>query len=77
MGKTMVCSRCKNDIEATDSEGNRICPICCGTEFEEAEYQIPTCTYCGCEFTEEGGFEKPPFYNAESNTFYCGCRGWD
>ena len=75
--KIQVCVVCHNAIEAVDGDGKKVCPICSSYEFEEAEATSPTCTYCGKRWSEDSGFKKPPFYNSQTNTFYCGCRGWD
>lgn len=73
---------------ATDSKGKPACISCTGIRPdasipEEIEISIvgAKCTDCGFKATEEY-LEKwnsgiPPFYNAKSNSFYCGCRGWN
>jgi hypothetical protein len=72
-----VCKQCKNDIQAVDGKGKRVCPVCGCYEFEPVKVNRKTakCCYCGVLGKEIKG--ELPFYNADANTFYCGCRGWD
>jgi len=73
-----VCSNCGHDILATDEKGNRICPICDGHEFEKHAIKAqPKCCYCERKFLIIKGGGNPPFYEKNTNTYYCGCRGWD
>jgi len=74
-----ICKNCKNDIYATNEEGKRACPVCDGIEFETIEVDPSTakCDECGKPAKKSKYYPNLPFYNAERNTYYCGCRGWD
>jgi DNA-directed RNA polymerase subunit RPC12/RpoP len=73
------CANCKNNIHATDSKGNRVCPICSSTEFVSIDIDLRQfkCSYCGTAPYLNNGGGNLPFANVERKTFYCGCRGWD
>ena len=36
----------------------------------------PKCVYCEKPFSKSG-FKDPPYLNKETNTYVCGCKGWD
>lgn len=75
---SLICTNCFNSIDAIDSEGNKVCPVCSGKDFEEVTINNNTarCVYCG-KLAKDTNYDDLPFYNSKNNTFYCGCRGWD
>lgn len=84
MGAIMM--RCGHAANATHN-GKPVCAICFGIT-PDAEIIADTapdltgrkarCTYCGHETDSR---ENLPFFeyrpNAEYDSFYCGCGGWD
>ncbi|MCK5600326.1 hypothetical protein KAR91_00485 [Candidatus Pacearchaeota archaeon] len=43
--------------------------------FEEDD-KNPNCVYCDKPFSKTD-FIKPPYFNEKTNTYVCGCKGWD
>ncbi|HRZ18728.1 MAG TPA: hypothetical protein P5136_01610 [Methanofastidiosum sp.] len=74
-----LCANCGQDIKATDDKGKRVCPICGSYDFKTIEKDMKGCVCCYCKTPLEktNWKDNPPFYNAKTHTFYCGCRGWD
>ena len=75
-----VCKGCGTKLMGIDEKGNPACPICIGINKDSGKIKnIKTpkyayCIYCKAKQKNNGGLA---FYNANTNTFYCGCFGWD
>jgi len=78
--KITVCKGCKAQMMATDQNGNPACPVCCGLSPDSGvpeEIEAPNtahCIYCKHEAPNTGNLAH---YDGKTNSYYCGCRGWD
>ncbi len=73
---------CKGCGHSKMIEGN-ICPICCGLNNLSGQFikiiinpDEIKCSYCGKKLNTEV-WKIIPYYDHNSKSFYCGCRGWD
>lgn len=79
--KQVVCSNCGNSIHATDRTGKTVCPICGSYSFKKAE--LPETIHCiHCKKESQVAdilkiWKDIPFYDENTKSYYCGCRGWD
>lgn len=75
-----ACKGCGNTYTGNDQNGEETCPICGCQQFSEKVIDPKTAKCSYCKTTGEQALKSYrvlPWYNVESNTFYCGCRGWD
>ena len=88
--RKLYLMKCGHIANAVDSAGNPICAIC--TRIKPEAYQVDRevsgteglegrkakCDYCN--MTQDSNWGLPFFrYQSDCKTdsFYCGCRGWD
>jgi len=82
--KVLVCKTCKNILQIS-KDGKTECIHC--FHFPESDSGLPeeidvdlnevSCGICKRRAIDTEWRETLPSYNAKSNTFYCGCRGWE
>ena len=78
--KITVCKGCGQAMMARDKNGNPACITCFGLSPDNSvpiEVEAPDVAKCiYCKATRKVSPDLP-FYDSRTNTYYCGCRGWD
>lgn len=81
--KQTVCSNCgqSGGIGTDLVTGEKTCVICGSKDFIEIELpEELKCLYCKTiKRTEDilKEYSSIPFYDKNTRTYYCGCRGWE
>ena len=83
--KITVCKGCGQKMQAIDQDGKPACTTCIGLHKDsgipieiEVDIENAKCCYCKKIATKSSfDLDNLPFYDSTTNTYYCGCRGWE